>query len=258
MVVFCCVGRATVRVCSIFMILAVTGSFINCEAWDHGPSWSQGTNYPTPVPIAASYSPLTVSPERKPVKPYLAALSPVVCPENNYLIKLAYGRTFGTCTQLDYATLEMSRSVRKFPTTTIFGPALGEVQVALLGSYVIYREGQIEKIKRLRFDDGFELGWVPKGRFTFMTSKGGFLPYVESGAGIGYVSETFRNSGSRFNWSLMAGFGLQKHNPAASLSIGVQWRHLSNGNMWGEGDELHNSNSGTDMIQGLASIKKRF
>lgn len=258
MVVFSRVGRATVRVYLIFLILGFTGSLSTIKAWDHGQSWSNGKDYPEPVPITASYCPLPIAPEQKNYKPYLAALTPVVCPEDNYLIKLAYGRTFGTCTQLDYATLEMSRSVRKFPAATIFGPALGEVQVALLGSYVIYREGQIERIKRLNFDDGFELGWVPKGRFTFLASKGGFLPYVESGAGIGYVSETFRNSGSRFNWSLMAGFGLQKQSPAASLSIGVQWRHLSNGNMWGEGDELHNSNSGTDMIQGLASIKKKF
>jgi hypothetical protein len=188
----------------------------------------------------------------------LSALKPTFCKNNNYLIKVAYGRTFGTCTDLDYATLEMSRSVRKFPAATIFGPALGEVHVALMGSYVIYHEGEIERLKKLQFDDGFELGWVPKGRFTFFTGRSSYCPYVESGAGIGYVSETFRNSGSRFNWSLMAGFGLQKSNASGSFSLGVQWRHLSNGNMWGQGDELHNSNSGTDMIQGLASIKRRF
>ena len=85
------------------------------------------------------------------------------------------------------------------------------------------------------------------------------VPYGECGAGIGYVSETYRNSGSRFNWSLLGGFGLERRLKShALIALGVQWRHLSNGNMWGTGDELHNSNSGTDMIQGLATFLHIF
>ena len=70
-------------------------------------------------------------------------------------------------TQLDYATLEVSKRVKRYPTMTVCGPAWGEVQVAMLGSYVFYYEGNIERLKKLNFHDGYELGWVPKGRFTF-------------------------------------------------------------------------------------------
>jgi hypothetical protein len=180
-------------------------------------------------------------------------------PNRDYLVKLAYGRTIGTSTELDYATLEVSKSLKRYPTMTICGPAFGEVQVALLGSYVFYYEGNIERLKKLDFHDGYELGWLPKGRFTFPSCPGGWDTYLESGAGIGYVSETYRNSGSRWNWSLLGGFGLEKCMPyGGTISFGVQWRHLSNGNMWGKGDELHNSNSGTDMLQGLATFLHRF
>ncbi len=34
-------------------------------------------------------------------------------PKPDYLVKLAYGRTFGTSTELDYATLEISKRVKK-------------------------------------------------------------------------------------------------------------------------------------------------
>ncbi|MEW6351263.1 MAG: acyloxyacyl hydrolase [Thermodesulfobacteriota bacterium] len=179
--------------------------------------------------------------------------------EDDYLLKMAFGRTFGTCTQLDYATVELTRRIRKFPAVTTLGPAMGEVQLAMLASYVFYHEGTVERIKKLNFEDGFEFGCIPKGRFTFLATDSGFTPYVESGAGIGYVSETFRNSGSRWNWSLLAGFGVEQCLADSSvLSVGLQWRHLSNGNMWGKGDELHNSNSGTDMIQGLATLRRSF
>ncbi len=183
------------------------------------------------------------------------------CTENrcDYLVKLAYGRTFGTSTELDYATLEISKRVKRYPAMTVCGPAFGEVQVALLGSYVFYYEGNIERLKKLDFHDGYELGWLPKGRFTFPGGLRGWDTYLESGAGLSYVSETFRNSGSRWNWSLLGGFGFEKClGGCGSISLGVQWRHLSNGNMWGKGDELHNSNSGTDMVQGLATILRRF
>lgn len=185
--------------------------------------------------------------------------APIFQPAKDYLVKLAYGRTYGTSTQLDYATLELSKSITRYPAATIWGPAVGEVQVALLASYVVYYPGNVERIKRLDFHDGFEVGWVPKGRFTLPICSLGMSPYLESGAGLSYVSETFRNSGSRWNWSFLGGFGFERCLPGdAVFSLGVQWRHLCNGNMWGKGDELHNSNSGTDMIQGLASFVHRF
>jgi hypothetical protein len=185
--------------------------------------------------------------------------APIFQPAKDYLVKLAYGRTYGTSTQLDYATLELSKSVSRYPAATIWGPAVGEVQVALLASYVVYYEGNIERIKKLDFHDGYELAWVPKGRFTLPICSLGMSPYLESGAGLSYVSETFRNSGSRWNWSFLGGFGFERCLPGEGVfSLGVQWRHLCNGNMWGKGDELHNSNSGTDMIQGLASFVHRF
>jgi len=189
-----------------------------------------------------------------------ACLTPQVFrPNPEYLVKLAYGKTFGTSTELDYATLEFSRRVTQYPALTHWGPALAEVQVALLASYVFYNEGTIERTKKLDFHDGYELAWIPKGRFTFPNQWMGLSPYLESGAGLSYVSETYRNSGSRWNWSLLGGFGLEKCMPGrGTLSLGVQWRHLSNGNMWGQGDELHNSNSGTDMIQGLATFLHQF
>lgn len=176
-----------------------------------------------------------------------------------YLIKVAYGRTYGTCTELDYATVEMSRRLSRYPTLTIWGPAVGEVQMAMLASYVVYYEGQVERTKKLDFRDGFELGWIPKGKITFPAGVMGFAPFLESGAGLSYVSETFRNSGSRWNWSFIGGIGLERCLPGSgSVSLGIQWRHLCNGNMWGTGDELHNSNSGTDMIQGLAMFLHSF
>ncbi|MFC1836009.1 acyloxyacyl hydrolase [Thermodesulfobacteriota bacterium] len=178
---------------------------------------------------------------------------------NNYFVKLAYGRTFGTCTELDYATVELSRRVKRFETKTFCGPTLAELQVAVMGSYVLYKEGKVERIKSLDFQDGYEVGWVPKGRVTLSSGPIGMMPYMESGAGLSYVSETYRNSGSRWNWSLLAGMGVEKHLPGlVRVSLGLQWRHLSNGNMWGAGDELHNSNSGTDMIQGSASLVHLF
>jgi hypothetical protein len=179
--------------------------------------------------------------------------------EGGYMLKMAYGRTFGTCTQLDYATLELSKPVKQFPTETKLGPAIGEVQVALIGSYVMYHGGTVERIKRLDFQDGVEISGLPKGRFTFPFGPMGSATYFESGAGLGYVSETYRNSGSRWNWSLLGGFGFERTLLGRGLvSLGLQWRHLSNGNMWGKGDELHNSNSGTDMVQGLATFVHRF
>lgn len=177
----------------------------------------------------------------------------------DYLVKLAYGRTFGTSTELDYATLEISKSLSRYPAWTHWGPAQGEIQMALMASYVFYYEGNIERQKKLNYHDGYELAWLPKGRFSFVQGFLGMKPYLESGAGLSYVSETYRNSGSRWNWSLLGGGGLESCLPGgAAIALGVQWRHLSNGNMWGTGDELHNSNSGTDMIQGMVSLLQKF
>ncbi len=174
-------------------------------------------------------------------------------------MKFAYGKTFGTSTELDYATMELSKNVRSFPTETMWGPAIGQVQMSILASYVVYYEGDVEKVKRLDFRDGFEVGWLPKGKFTFPGYFAGIVPFLESGAGLSYVSETYRNSGSRWNWSFIGGMGIEKcMSPGSVFCVGVQWRHLSNGNMWGKGDELHNSNSGTDMVQGLASFNQKF
>lgn len=180
-------------------------------------------------------------------------------PEGGYMLKMAYGKTFGTCTALDYATLEVSKPIKQYPTETKIGPAVGEVQLALIGSYVMYHGGKVEQLKRLDFHDGVEISGLPKGRLTFPVGPLGTATYVESGAGIGYVTETYRNSGSRWNWSLLWGFGFEKQLFDRGLvCLGLQWRHLSNGNMWGKGDELHNSNSGTDMVQALATLVHRF
>jgi hypothetical protein len=135
----------------------------------------------------------------------------------------------------------------------------GEIHFCLLASHVTYREGVIERVKKLDFHDGYEVGVVPKSHITLPPGPLGLIPYLEGGAGIGYVSETYRNSGSRWNWSLLGGMGMER-TMAGNLdfSFGLRWRHLSNGNMWGKGDELHNSNSGTDMVQGLVALVQRF
>jgi hypothetical protein len=177
---------------------------------------------------------------------------------HHYRLKFTYGRTFGTSTELDYVTLEVSRRISESPSFVVRGTALGEFELAFLASHVCYKEGVIERVKRLDFRDGYEVGLIPKSRVTIPTRVPGLASYLESGAGIGYVSETYRNSGSRWNWSLLAGFGLEKSFHDQQVCVSMQWRHLSNGNMWGKGDELHNSNSGTDMIQGMAAFVHRF
>jgi hypothetical protein len=177
----------------------------------------------------------------------------------DYLVKVAFGKTFGTSTELDYATLEFGRRLTGYPRLNLLGTESAELQMSMLASYVFYYEGKVEKIKKLDFKDGFELAWLPKGKFVFQLRPFGLTPFGECGAGLSYVSETYRNSGSRFNWSLLGGMGLERQLPGkGTLALGIQWRHLSNGNMWGKGDELHNSNSGTDMIQALATFLHFF
>lgn len=183
----------------------------------------------------------------------------VVKPLSDVLVKVAYGRTFGTSTDLDYATVEVSKRVSRRPIDTSYGSTIGELQLAMLASYILYYEGNVERVKKLDFRDGYELAWIPKGKITFPGVFLGMVPYGECGAGMSYVSETYRNSGSRFNWSLLGGFGMERRMTNRALfALGFQWRHLSNGNMWGQGDELHNSNSGTDMIQALATVLHVF
>ena len=180
-------------------------------------------------------------------------------PECDFVVRLAFGKTFGTCTSLDYSTVEIAKRGSKYAALTALGPAFMELQMALLASHVLYRAGKVERLKKLNFHNGYEFGWMPKSRITLASDILSFKTYMESGAGIGYVTETYRNSGSRWNWSLAAGFGMEKLFPGRMLmTVGLQWRHLSNGNMWGRGDELHNSNSGTDMIQGSALMIHRF
>lgn len=194
---------------------------------------------------------------------FLRELSSSTVPSNqpmsDYLVKVAYGKTFGTSTNLDYATLEVSKSVARSKALESLGPRVAELHFSMMASYVLYYEGNVERAKRLNFQDGYEVGWVPKGRFIFPGVFLGMIPYGECGMGISYVSETYRNSGSRFNWSLLGGLGLErKLTDKSLLAFGIQWRHLSNGNMWGKGDELHNSNSGTDMVQALATLVQPF
>ncbi len=239
------------RTCTWILVFFLVGSNSRLSfAWDNAAqSMAAGLSYcavglPNANPV---------------IDDRFAFSAPPLTPSNDYQIKLAYGSTFGTSTELDYATLELSKLISRYPALTVLGPAIAEVQVAVLASYVFYHEGNIEKLKRLDFHDGYEFAWLPKGRFSFPFGVMGMSPYLESGAGVGYVSETYRNSGSRWNWSFINGCGFEKCLPGqGKVALGVQWRHMCNGNMWGKGDELHNSNSGTDMIQGLATFLQNF
>ncbi len=237
--------------CRVVFGVIVSATFI---MW-----YSSALSWDGNLPYMSSLGPAQNPTQLNCMQACLLPRAPDCRPPKDFGLKFAYGRTYGTSTQLDYATLEFSKDVSRYPADTIWGPAMAEVQVALLASYVVYYEGAIERVKRLDFHDGYELAWRPKGRFTFPICSLGVVPYLESGAGLSYVSETFRNSGSRWNWSFLGGFGFERCLPGNGVfSMGVQWRHLCNGNMWGKGDELHNSNSGTDMIQGLASVIHRF
>ncbi|MBI4966162.1 MAG: acyloxyacyl hydrolase [Desulfomonile tiedjei] len=142
---------------------------------------------------------------------------------------------------------------------TPWGPWFTEFQFALLGSYVIYRESAADRTHNRNFRCGYELGGLPKLRFTFPCRYVHWDAYVEGGVGIDYVTETYRNAGSRWNWLLLAGFGLQKSiGENAIVSLGVQWRHISNASMWGTSNEIHSHNPGTNMIQGLVAFRYPF
>jgi Lipid A 3-O-deacylase (PagL) len=183
----------------------------------------------------------------------------VVHPLSEYLVKLAYGKTFLTSTPLDYATLEVSAPFKRYSMMTPWGPWFSEFQVALLGSYVIYRESDADRAHNRNFRSGYELGGLPKLRFTFPDRSVSLDAYFEGGVGIDYVTETYRNAGSRWNWLLLSGFGLQKSiRGNGIMSLGVQWRHISNANMWGTTNEIHSYNPGTNMIQGLVTFRYPF
>lgn len=183
----------------------------------------------------------------------------VVHPFSNYLFKLAYGRTFLTSTPLDYATLEVSAPFKRYYMRTPWGTWFSELQFALLGSYVIYRESAADRAHNRNFRDGYELGGLPKLRFTFPCRSVSLDAYVEGGVGTDYVTETYRNAGSHWNWLLLGGFGLQESiRGNAIMSLGVQWRHISNASMWGTSNEIHSHNPGTNMIQGLVTFRYPF
>jgi hypothetical protein len=183
----------------------------------------------------------------------------VVHPFSDYLVKLAYGTTFLTSTPVEYATFEISAPFKRYSMMTPWGTTLSEFQFALLGSYVMYRESDADRAHYRRFRSGYELGGLPKFRFTFPSRSVPWDSYVEGGVGIDYVTETYRNAGSRWNWLLLAGFGLQKSMRSnAIMSLGVQWRHISNASMWGTSNEIHSHNPGTNMIQGVVTFRYPF
>lgn len=240
----------------VFVFLAAAGSILAPEAAlpADSPPRVNSTGYWSGAQANLNTGELLdrTSPASSPVIPMFAI-------QDEYRVKLAYGRTFGTLSDLDYVTIEVNSPVTRYPASTPYGEATGEVQVAFLASHVCYRARTLERLRHLDFHDGYELALLPKGRVTLPSGPMKMVPYLESGAGMSYVSETYCNSGSRWNWSLLAGVGIERVLPGRTiLSMGLQWRHLSNGNMWGKGDELHNSNSGTDMVQGLASLVQRF
>jgi hypothetical protein len=240
----------------VFVLLAVTGSIL-------APGEALPADLPTGVNSTGYWSGAQAHINSNGLLdrtvPGSAPIIPVFAIQDDVRVKLAYGRTFGTLSDLDYATIEVSSPVTRYPAVTSYGSATGEVQMAFLASHVRYRARTLERLRHLDFHDGYELALLPKGRVTLPSGPLKMVPYLESGAGMSYVSETYCNSGSRFNWSLLAGMGIERILPGrAVLSVGLQWRHLSNGNMWGKGDELHNSNSGTDMVQGLAVLVQRF
>ena len=183
----------------------------------------------------------------------------VVHPFSDYLVKLAYGKTFLTSTPVDYATLEVSAPFMRYSMMTPWGPWFSEFQFALLGSYIIYRETAADRAHNRSFRDGYELGGLPKLRFTFPCRSVLLGAYVEGGVGTDYVTETYRNAGSRWNWLVLVGFGLQKSIPGnAIISLGVQWRHISNASMWGTSNEIHSHNPGTNMLQGAVTFRYPF
>ncbi len=247
--------RRLYNLCRFFGLAA---GLIVCLTYSHAAGWDispdprlggyaaravMGTVQSAPIPPRANFVP----------KPC------VVHPFSEYLVKLAYGTTFLTLTPLDYATLEVTAPFKRYSMMTPWGTWFSEFHFALLGSFVIYRESDADRAHNRNFRSGYEMGGLPKLRFTFPCRSVSLDAYFEGGVGIDYVTETYRNAGSRWNWLLLSGFGLQKSiRGNAIMSLGVQWRHISNASMWGTSNEIHSHNPGTNMIQGLVTFRYPF
>jgi hypothetical protein len=249
------VMRRVYRLCRFFGLAA---GLIVCLTYSHAAGWDI-----SPDPRLDGYAARAVvgAVQSAPIAPR-ANIVPepcVVYPFSEYLVKLAYGTTFATSTPLDYATLEVSAPFKRYSMMIPWGTGFSEFQFALLGSYVIYRGSDADRAHNRNFRSGYELGGLPKLRFTFPCRSVSLDAYVEGGVGTDYVTETYRNAGSRWNWLLLAGFGLQKSiHGNAIMSLGVQWRHISNASMWGTSNEIHSHNPGTNMIQGLVTFRYPF
>jgi hypothetical protein len=249
------VMRRFYRLCWFF---ALAAGLIFCLNYSHAVGWDLS---PASLFDGHAARALMGTVQSAPIVPRTNFLpeSCVVRPFSDYLVKLAYGTTFLTLTPLDYATLEVSAPFKRYSMMTPWGTCFSEFQLALLGSYVIYRESAADRAHNRNFRDGYELGGLPKLRFTFPCGPVPLDAYVEGGVGTDYVTETYRNAGSRWNWLLLAGFGLQKSiRGNAIMSLGVQWRHISNASMWGTSNEIHSHNPGTNMIQGLVTFRYPF
>ncbi len=250
------VGMRRVYCLCRFFVLAA--GLIVCLTYSYAAGWDV-----SPDPRVGGYAARAVigTVQSAPITPRanFAPEPDVVYPFSEYLVKLAYGTTFLTLTPLDYATLEVSAPFKRYSMMTPWGTWFSEFQFALLGSYVIYRESDADRAHNRNFRSGYELGGLPKLRFTFPCKSVSLDAYVEGGVGIDYVTETYRNAGSRWNWLLLSGFGLQKSlRGNAIMSLGVQWRHISNASMWGTSNEIHSHNPGTNMIQSLVTFRYPF
>jgi hypothetical protein len=247
--------RRVYRLCRFFG-LAV--GLIVCPTYSHAAGWDIS---PDPRFDGHAARAVMATGQSAPIAPR-ANFVPEPCavnPFSDYLVKLAYGTTFLTLTPLDYATIEVSAPFKRYSMMTPWGSWFSEFQFALLGSYVIYRESAAERAHNRNFRGGYELGGLPKLRFTFPGGPVSLDAYFEGGVGMDYVTETYRNAGSRWNWLLLSGFGLQKSiRGNGIIGLGVQWRHISNASMWGTSNEIHSHNPGTNMIQGLVTFRYPF
>ena len=246
------------RVYGLRRFLGLAAGLIVCLNYSHAAGWGS-----SPDPSLDGYAARAVigTVQSAPIAPKANFVPEpcVVYPFSEYLVKLAYGTTFATHTPLDYATLEVSAPFKRYSMMTPCGTWFSEFQFALLASYVIYSESDADRAHNRNFRSGYELGGLPKLRFTFPSRSVSLDAYLEGGVGTDYVTETYRNAGSRWNWLLLAGFGLQKSiGGNAVMSLGIQWRHISNASMWGTSNEIHSHNPGTNMIQGTVTFRYPF
>ena len=157
------VMRRGYRLCRFFGLAA---GLIVCLTYSHAAGWDI-----SPDPRLDGYAARAVmgTVQSAPIVPR-ANFVPEPCvvhPFSEYLVKLAYGTTFLTSTPLDYATLEVSAPFKRYSMMTPWGAWFSEFQFALLGSYVIYRESDADRAHNRNFRSGYELGGLPKLRFTF-------------------------------------------------------------------------------------------